>query len=202
MKTIYFAGGCFWGVQKFFDQFDGVTETEVGYANGPEERDEKIYGTLTEEQKHFASIPPGYQEVCNNIGFAETVKVVYDKQQLPTEKLLRYFFEIIDPTAVNRQGPDIGVQYRSGIYYEDDSLLPVIQKVADEVEQRLQRAKGEDPRATGHLLATEVAPLANYFTAEEYHQKYLDKIPNGYCHIPQSKFLLQYAENKRQGEDA
>ena len=97
MKTIYLAGGCFWGLQKFFDQFAGVIQTEVGYANGPDKA-------------------PSYQEVCADSGHAETVRVVYDDAVLPLEKLLDYYFLVIDPLSVNRQGHDEGIQYRTGIY--------------------------------------------------------------------------------------
>ena len=179
MRTIYLAGGCFWGVQKFFDQFPGVRSTEVGYANGPEEREERRYGKLTEEQKYFRTLPPGYQEVCGKIGFAETVKVTYDETVLSLTDLLGYYFLVIDPLSVNRQGPDTGIQYRTGIYYEDEDLLPEIRKVWD-----LEAEKAGQP------LAVEVEPLRNYYTAEEYHQKYLDKNPSGYCHIPRKLMRL------------
>ena len=100
MQTIYLAGGCFWGLQKFIDQFDGVAETEVGYANGPD-------------------TAPSYQDVCAGSGHAETVKIVYDEDKLPLEQLLVYYFMVIDPLSVNRQGNDRGIQYRTGIYYTD-----------------------------------------------------------------------------------
>ena len=98
MKEIYLAGGCFWGLQKFFDQFEGVISTEVGYANGPEYTDQHA---------------PSYEEVCRNSGHAETVKVVYDENLLPLPELLRYYFMVIDPVSVNRQGNDCGIQYRT-----------------------------------------------------------------------------------------
>ena len=161
MKTIYLAGGCFWGTQKFFDQFDGVTRTEVGYANGPDRA-------------------PTYQEVCRSSGHAETVLVEYDESRIGLEDLLRYYFMVIDPVSVNRQGGDVGIQYRTGIYYTDTDMLPIIRKVYEETEQ-----------AVGAPLAVEVKPLRNFFSAEEYHQKYLDKNPGGYCHIPASMFHLK-----------
>ncbi len=154
MKTIYLAGGCFWGTQKFFDQFDGVRETEVGYANGPDQA-------------------PSYQEVCHDSGHAETVRVVYDEAVLPLSKLLRYYFMVIDPLSVNQQGHDHGIQYRTGVYYTAESQLPEIQAVFAEEEKK-----------AGAKLAVELMPLKNFFSAEEYHQKYLDKNPGGYCHIP------------------
>ena len=153
MKTLYLAGGCFWGAQRFFDQFDGVLKTEVGYANGPTE-------------------DPTYKDVCASSGHAETVRVDFDESVMPAERLLDYYFMIIDPTSVNKQGEDEGVQYRTGIYYDDPSLLPAI-----EASFAKEAAKHEAP------LAVEVKPLENFFTAEEYHQKYLVKNPTGYCHV-------------------
>ena len=160
MKTVYLAGGCFWGTQKFFDQFDGVVRTEVGYANGPEEADS-----------------PTYQDVCNNSGHAETVLIEFDEEKISLAELLRYYFMVIDPVSVNRQGHDAGIQYRTGIYYTDPEMLPVIREICSEVSDKI-----------GAPLAVDVGPLVNYYPAEEYHQKYLDKNPGGYCHIP-SAFL-------------
>ena len=160
MQTIYLAGGCFWGLQKFFDQFDGVLETEVGYANGPDK-------------------PPTYEEVCASAGHAETVRIAYDAAILPLEKVLDYYFMVIDPLSVNRQGNDVGIQYRTGIYYTDDTQLPVIRVVFDREQEK-----------AGAPLAVAVEPLKNFFSAEKYHQKYLDKQPNGYCHIPRQYFSL------------
>ncbi len=160
MKTLYLAGGCFWGTQKFFDQFDGVLETEVGYANGRTE-------TTT------------YEEVCADSGHAETVRIVFDETRLPLCDLLRYYFMVIDPTAVNRQGEDEGIQYRTGIYYTDPSLREGILKYCAQVEEDL-----------GQPIAVEVLPLQNFCSAEEYHQKYLEKNPGGYCHIGAHMFGL------------
>ena len=161
MKTIYLAGGCFWGAQKYFDQFTGVISTEVGYANGP---DREV----------------SYEEVCNDSGHAETVRIEYDEDKLPLKKLLGYYFMVIDPVSVNRQGEDEGIQYRTGIYYTDEEQLPVIREVCAEVSDEV-----------GQPLAVEVEPLRNFFTAEEYHQKYLDKNPAGYCHIPKRMFEVE-----------
>ena len=155
-QTIYLAGGCFWGVQKFFDQFDGVTGTQVGYANGPD-------------------AAPSYQDVCNDSGHAETVRVDYDPSVVSLGALMERYFMVVDPLSVNRQGHDEGIQYRTGIYYTDASQLPEIEAV-----YRAQEAKA------GQKLAVELQPLENFFTAEEYHQKYLDKNPGGYCHIPRA----------------
>ena len=161
MKTIYLAGGCFWGVQKFFDQFDGVLATEVGYANGPTE-------------------DPSYQDVCKSSGHAETVKINYDPAVLSMTDLLGYYFMVIDPLSVNKQGNDRGVQYRTGIYYTEEDQLPEIEAVYTSEEE-----------TAGEKLAVELMPLENFYSAEEYHQKYLDKNPTGYCHIPRNLFKLQ-----------
>ena len=141
-------------MQKFFDQFDGVMKTEVGYANGPDSA-------------------PSYEDVCRSSGHAETVLVEYDESTISLEELLRYYFVVIDPVSVNRQGHDTGIQYRTGIYYTDPDDLPAIRKVYEEIETEV-----------GKPLAVEVMPLKNFFSAEEYHQKYLDNNPGGYCHIP------------------
>ena len=160
MKTIYLAGGCFWGLQKFFDQFDGVAQTEVGYANGPDRA-------------------PTYQEVCADSGHAETVRVVYDESRLPLRKLLEYYFMVIDPLSVNRQGHDEGIQYRTGIYYTGPDQTDEIREVFDREQEK-----------AGAPLAVAVEPLRNFFSAEEYHQKYLEKNPDGYCHIPERYYTL------------
>ena len=164
MRTIYLAGGCFWGMQKFFDQFDGVLSTEVGYANGPDRA-------------------PTYRQVCENSGHAETVKIGYDEERLSLEKLLELYFLVIDPLSLNKQGEDEGIQYRTGVYYTDADQLPA-----------LKAAFAAEERKVGGPLAVELLPLHNFFPAEEYHQKYLDKNPGGYCHIPQSR--LHMAEGR------
>ena len=161
MKTIYLAGGCFWGMQKFFDQFDGVLRTEVGYANGPDKA-------------------PSYEDVCADSGHAETLRIDYDENRITLAELLKYYFMVIDPLSVNRQGHDEGIQYRTGIYYTDDSLLPEIQSYYLAEEEK-----------AGAKLAVELEPLRNFFSAEEYHQKYLDKNPGGYCHIPNQYFNMK-----------
>ena len=158
MKTIDLAGGCFWGMQQFFDQFDGVVRTEVGYANGPDKA-------------------PTYEEVCADSGHAETLRIDYDETVISLNALLDYYFMVIDPLSVNRQGHDEGIQYRTGIYWTDEKQLPEIEAVYREKE-----------KAVGAKLAVELEPLRNFFSAEEYHQKYLVKNPGGYCHIP-SRYL-------------
>ena len=160
MKTIWLAGGCFWGMQKFFDQFEGVLRTEVGYANGPDKA-------------------PSYEEVCADSGHAETIRIDYDESRISLTELLGYYFMVIDPLSVNRQGHDEGIQYRTGIYYKDETLLPEITAVWKKEEEK-----------AGSKLAVELEPLRNFFSAEEYHQKYLDKNPGGYCHIPNQYFSI------------
>ena len=161
MKTIYLAGGCFWGMQKFFDQFEGVLKTEVGYANGPDHA-------------------PTYEEVCNDSGHAETLKIDYDEEKITVKELLDYFFMVIDPMSVNKQGGDEGIQYRTGVYYTSGAQLSEIRPSFIEKEKEL-----------GDMIATELRPLENFFSAEEYHQKYLEKNPGGYCHIPGKYFELK-----------
>ena len=160
MKTIYLAGGCFWGMQKFFDQFDGVVRTEVGYANGPDQA-------------------PSYEDVCADSGHAETLRVDFDESRVSLAELLKYYFMVIDPLSVNRQGHDEGIQYRTGIYYTDKSMLPELRSFYQAEEEK-----------AGAKLAVELEPLRNFFSAEEYHQKYLDKNPGGYCHIPNQYFSM------------
>jgi len=157
-KAIYLAGGCFWGIQKFFDQFKGVLHTRTGYANGP-------------------TAHPKYEEVCSDSGHAETVKIIYDDSVISLKELLDHYFQAVDPLSVNRQGEDSGIQYRTGIYYSDSSQLP-------EIEDRVR----EESEKLGSPLAVEVLPLSNFYKAEEYHQKYLDKNPGGYCHLPDHLF--------------
>ena len=158
MEEIYLAGGCFWGVQKYFDLLDGVVATEVGYANGPD-------------------AAPSYQDVCRSSGHAETVRVRYDPRVTTLTALLDAYFRIIDPLSVNRQGHDSGIQYRTGVYYTDDALLGELQAVFAR-----EQAKAGAP------LAVELEPLRNFFPAEDYHQKYLDRNPGGYCHISPEMF--------------
>jgi len=155
LKTIWLAGGCFWGLEAYMDRVPGVADASVGYANGTTES-------------------PTYEDVIRNgTGHAETVQVNYDPNMISLDELLNYFFRVINPTILNQQGADIGSQYRTGIYYTDEATeLEVIEK-AVELEQ-------EDHIPT---IVTEVLPLENFFPAEEYHQDYLDKNPTGYCHI-------------------
>ena len=161
-REIYFAGGCFWGIEHFFKQVAGVTATEVGYANGVVEN-------------------PSYEQVkTGKTDAAETVRVVYDPEVADLRFLLEMFFKAIDPVSVNKQGEDEGTQYRTGIYYVDEADLPTIREVMAEEQRRF-----DEP------LAVEVLPLMTFYRAEEYHQDYLDKNPDGYCHLPLS--LIEFA---------
>ncbi len=161
MKEIYFAGGCFWGTEHFFKLIHGVTNTEVGFANGNTDH-------------------PTYKEVyTDTTGYAETVHVVYDEHIADLEFLLNMFFKAIDPTSLNRQGHDEGTRYRTGVYYTDDSDLPVIRKVFAQQQALLS-----------HPIVVEVEPLRNFYAAEDYHQDYLDKNPDGYCHLPLELFAF------------
>jgi peptide methionine sulfoxide reductase msrA/msrB len=158
-KLIYLAGGCFWGAEKYIGLVNGVLETEVGYANGN-------------------TVNPTYEDVCRrNTGHAETVKVIYNSEELTLENLLKFFYKAIDPTAVNRQGNDFGSQYRTGIYYVDKEDEDIIKASINELQKEYK-----DP------IAIEVMELKNYYVAEEYHQKYLEKNPGGYCHIGELEF--------------
>lgn len=154
MKKIVLAGGCFWGMEAYFKRFEGIIKTEVGYANGD-------------------TVNPTYQEVCSNTtGHAEVLYLEYDPAVMPLETILEHFWKVIDPTLLNRQGGDIGSQYRTGIYYVDE---------AD--KGQLIASKEAEQKNYDAPIVTEIEPLACYYPAEEYHQKYLDKNPGGYCHI-------------------
>ena len=159
LKEIYLAGGCFWGTEHYFKQIDGVVDTEVGFANG-----------ITEN--------PTYKEVCTDkTGFAETVHVTYNPDKVSLKFLLEMYFKAIDPTSINRQGHDTGTQYRTGVYYTDSTDEATISKVFDEEQKHIQGK-----------IVVENLPLKNFYKAEDYHQDYLDKNPDGYCHLPQSLF--------------
>ena len=160
-KEIYLAGGCFWGVEKFFAKIEGITATEVGYANGNPQ-------TLKDPQN------PTYEEVyTGTTGYAETVKLTYNPAQINLPALLQNLYKIIDPTLKDAQGGDTGSQYRTGIYFTDPSEAAII----TESLQELQKQYHPKP------IVTENLPLKNYHKAEEYHQKYLEKNLDGYCHI-------------------
>ena len=158
-KEIYLAGGCFWGLEKYLSLLKGVVSTEVGYANGK-------------------TAAPCYEDVCyKDTGHAETVKVIYDPTQISLSFLLSQFFDVIDPISVNRQGNDVGTQYRTGVYFVNPEDESVIKTAIHALQQRFDQP-----------IAIEVVNLFQYYTAEEYHQKYLDKNPGGYCHIGKNMF--------------
>ena len=152
-KNIYLAGGCFWGLDKLFSMVDGV-ETECGFANG------------------FDNIVPTYEKVCNErTGFKETVKITYDDEIVSLKQLLFIYFQVIDPTVRDRQGFDVGHQYQTGIYFDNPEDATEINQV---ILHEIYYAK--------HFFV-EFKALENYFPADEFHQDYLKKNPNGYCHI-------------------
>ena len=152
--VIYLAGGCFWGVEAFIARLKGVNSTEVGYANG---RD----------------LAPTYEKVCTGkTGHAETVKATYNPKIITLEEILENFFKIIDPYSKNRQGPDIGTQYRTGIYWQDPADRNVVMTFLNE-KQKL----------TDKRIAVEAYPISSFYPAEGYHQKYLERNPQGYCHV-------------------
>lgn len=154
MKEIVFAGGCFWGVEEFMSRIDGVVYTKVGYANGTKPN-------------------PTYEEVCaGDTGHAESCYVRYNENLIGIEALLAKYWSIIDPTIVARQGNDIGSQYRTGIFYIDKTDLPFIIKSREEEQEKYKKS-----------IVVEIKPLLCFYDAEEYHQGYLKKNPNGYCHI-------------------
>lgn len=154
MKRIILAGGCFWGVEAYFKRVEGVLSTEVGYANGIQAN-------------------PSYERVCTGTtGYAEACDLTFDEKLVSLEEILNKFWKIINPTLLNRQGNDIGSQYRTGIYYVDTLDLGIIESSLKEEQKKYKEA-----------IVTEVTPLINYYPAEEYHQDYLTKNPGGYCHI-------------------
>lgn len=161
-KEIYFAGGCFWGTEHFFSLVTGVVDTEAGYANS-------------------IVANPTYREVCTgDTGAAETVKIIYNPAKITLDSLIKLYMQTIDPTSFNRQGNDVGTQYRTGIYYIDGDDSHHIEKTLQPYIKRY-----------GDRFAVEVGRLENFYPAEEYHQDYLEKNPGGYCHI--SRSLLETA---------
>lgn len=153
MKKITLAGGCFWGLEAYFQRVKGVTSTIVGYIDG-----------LTDN--------PNYDEVCDGSGHAEAVYMEYDESVIDLPKILKHFFRIIDPTQINRQGNDLGVQYRSSIYYYDDSDKLVSEEFINSIRNNYEKP-----------VQTKVIKAPKFYDAEAFHQKYLDKHPSGYCHI-------------------
>ena len=152
MAEIYLAGGCFWGLEEYFSRIAGVEKTTVGYANGQVES-------------------TNYQ-LLHQTDHAETVHLIYDEEKVSLREILLYYFRVIDPLSINKQGNDIGRQYRTGVYYVREADRSTIEQVFAEQEEQL-----------GQKLAVELEPLSHYILAEDYHQDYLKKNPTGYCHI-------------------
>ena len=152
MAEIYLAGGCFWGLEEYFSRIEGVEKTTVGYANGQVES-------------------TNYQ-LIHQTDHAETVHLIYDEKRVSLREILLYYFRVIDPLSVNKQGNDVGRQYRTGVYYTNQADKAVIEQVFSEQEKQL-----------GQKIAVELEPLRHYVLAEDYHQDYLKKNPGGYCHI-------------------
>ena len=160
-NVIYLAGGCFWGMEQLMQSIPGVIDAQSGYANGTCEED------------------ADYQTVCKgNTGFRETILVEYDPEQVSLDALLLAYFYVIDPTVENRQGNDVGSQYQTGVYYTNESVKETVERIAE-----IERGRREK-------FFVEIGPLKNYYPAEEYHQDYLEKNPNGYCHIPKAEMEL------------
>lgn len=159
IKEIYFAGGCFWGTEHLFQLVRGVVATEVGYANG------KIKN-------------PTYEQVISHTtGFAEAVKVQYDADEVDLPLLIDLYFKSIDPTTIDRQGNDVGDNYRSGIYTTDPTAEAIVKTEVAKLAKNYSKP-----------VVVETIPLKNFYKAEDYHQDYLEKNPGGYCHIPLSVF--------------
>jgi peptide-methionine (S)-S-oxide reductase len=175
-EVITLAGGCFWCLEAVFDRLQGVEDVVSGYSNG-----------------HVMN--PTYRQVCTgNTGHAEVVQVTFDNEVIPLRDLLEIFFTIHDPTTLNRQGADVGTQYRSGIYYH----TPEQKTVADEIIAEMNAA-----HIWNNPIVTEVKPLANYSAAEDYHQEYYTNNPEqGYCQVvvaPKlAKFRQKFAARVRQ----
>lgn len=169
MKEIYLAGGCFWGVEHYIQQVKGVTKTEVGYANGNIDN-------------------PTYEQVCQGVyKFAEVVKVQFDESIIQLDEILNLFYLVIDPTSLNKQGNDRGVQYRTAIYYVCKEDIEIIDNSINQLSKKYDKD-----------ILIEVDTLNNYYPAEIYHQQYLYKNSNGYCHISPKMFEL--ARNYKKGE--
>ena len=159
MKKIYLAGGCFWGVQHYLSLINGVEKTTVGYANS----DIKS---------------PSYEDLkAHRSTASETVEVIYDENRITLKELLDLFFMIIDPTILDQQGHDIGHQYRTGIYYVDEEDADIIKESLNELSKKYDKP-----------IVTELLPLDNFTIGEEYHQDYLVKNPEGYCHVDRKMF--------------
>ena len=160
-RSICFAGGCFWGMEALYRRLPGVVDVTAGYANG-------------DEASHA-----NYDDVCTGLtGFREAVRVEYDDTAVSLPHLLFAFFAVIDPETPNRQGPDFGSQYQTGVYYTNDKAKETVERIAD-----IERGRSK-------AFFVEIGPLVNFYPAEDYHQDYLEKNPGGYCHIPREEMEL------------
>jgi methionine-R-sulfoxide reductase/methionine-S-sulfoxide reductase len=160
VRVIYLGGGCFWGLEKLMSSLKGVISAQSGYANGKD------------------NIVPTYKLVCEgDTDFRETVKVDYNPKEITLDAILFALYQVIDPTITNRQGEDVGSQYQTGIYYIDEDSKRIVERVSNVIKSRVS------------TFAVEIKPLKNFFLAEEYHQKYLEKNPDGYCHINPQKII-------------
>ncbi len=159
-ETATFAGGCFWGVEEYFQRVDGVLEVKSGYTGGHKDN-------------------PTYNEVCHtNTGHAEAVEIKYDPKKISYEDLLKHFWRVHDPTQLNQQGNDVGSQYRSAIFYHNQAQ----KKAAEKAIKKLK-----DSKLFSKPIVTEIKPAQTFYDAEDYHQDYLKKNPRGYCHVDLSK---------------
>lgn len=165
-RSIYLAGGCFWGVEAYMERVDGVVDAISGYANGD-------------------TVNPSYEQVIRGSGHVEAVKVTYDADKTDLDTILKYYFRVIDPTSLNKQGNDRGVQYRSGVYYTDQEDKAVIDEALKRVQSQYEQK-----------IVVENEALDNFYVAEMYHQDYLAKNPNGYCHVD-----LSLADDKPEGAE-
>jgi methionine-S-sulfoxide reductase len=155
MEKAIFAAGCFWGVQYYFDQVPGILKTTVGYIGGTTQN-------------------PSYEDVCTRAtGHAEALLIEFDPEKVNYETLVKHFFLMHDPTQLNRQGPDVGDQYRSAIFYENDGQKEIAEKVKIESQERFD-----------HPIVTQIVPSDIFYEAEDYHQKYAERTGRGMCHIP------------------
>lgn len=154
MKRIVVAGGCFWGVEAYYKKLKGVIDTNVGYTNG-----------------NMAN--PRYEDLKKHLAtHAEAVEIIYDENVITLKKILEHLFRFIDPTSINRQGEDVGIQYRTGVYYRDPEDKKIIDRF---IEEKNYQYHGK--------VAVEVKEEAGFWLAEAYHQDYLDVNPGGYCHV-------------------
>ncbi len=154
-QTAIVAGGCFWGVQFYFDQVPGILETTVGYTGGHKDN-------------------PTYEDVVSHAtGHAEAVKIAFDPTKITYKTLLRHFFKLHDPTQLNRQGPDVGDNYRSVVFYKDEAQKSVAQELIDQLNKDQYKGK----------IVTSLEPASIFWLAEDYHQKFTEKTGRGMCHV-------------------